>query len=118
MEPYGDWAEEDQAYLYDRGLVAGAAQRVLALVINLWGALDRKREMPIVPATPQVYFRDQEGQVWALSSELPSRFNPTAYEWDTRPAITGKARLLWPVCERLGAVGSRLGAALNSCPCA
>ena len=28
LEPYGNWDGTDLAYLYDRGLVVGAAQRV------------------------------------------------------------------------------------------
>ena len=39
------WEPEDLQYLYDQGLVVGAAQRLLATVINFWDALDRKREM-------------------------------------------------------------------------
>ena len=73
------------------------------LVVNFWDAFDHKREMPIVPATPEVYFRDREGHVWDLASELPTRFDPTGYEWDARLVITSlwpEVHLLWPVCER------------------
>ena len=38
------------AVLVIGALEVGAAQRVLATVVNFWDALDRKREMPIVPA--------------------------------------------------------------------
>ena len=47
--------------MYDQGLVVGAAQRALALVVNYWDALDRKREMPITLAPPEVHYRDSEG---------------------------------------------------------
>ena len=80
--------------------MAGLAQRVLALAIHFWDALERKREKPVVPATPDVFSLDGEGHVWDLSTQLPACFDHTAYEWDTRPAICG----LWPVarlvCER------------------
>ena len=55
LDPSGDWEPEDLRYLYDRGLVVGAAQRLLATVINFWDALDRKREMPIIPAAREVH---------------------------------------------------------------
>ena len=60
---------------------------MLALVFNFWDAFDSKLEMPVVPTMPEVYFRDWEGRVWDLSSQLLSRFDPTAYKWDTcRPS--------------------------------
>ena len=93
LEPYGDWASEDLVYLYDRGLLVG--------VINFWDAVDRKREMPIIPAAPEVHYRDSEGQMWDLAVRIPPRFDP--YEWGARLAIAGSwpgVSLVWPVCER------------------
>ena len=84
LDPYDDWDSTDLAHVYDPGLVVGAAQRVLALVINLWDALDRKREMPIIPAA-EVHF--SEGQTWDLAVRVPPRFDPTAYVWSARPAV-------------------------------
>ena len=103
LDPFGDWEPEDLRYCYDRGLVVGAAQRVLATVINFWDALDRKREMPIVPAAREVYYRDGDGRTWDLAIRVPARFDPASYEWGSRPAMAGLwpgASLLWPVCER------------------
>ena len=80
---------------------------VVALVVNFWDALERKHEMPVVLAVPEVLFRDPEGQVWDLFARLPSRLDRTVYEWDTRLAISGHwpaAGLLWPVCGRLMAL--------------
>ena len=48
--PSGEWEPKDLRYLYDRELVVGATQLVLAKVVYFWDALDRKREIPIVPA--------------------------------------------------------------------
>ena len=95
LDPYGDWEPEDLRYLCDRGLVLGAAQRVLATVVNFWDALDRKQEMPIV--------RDGDGRTWDLAVRVPARFDPASYAWGSRPAMAGLwpgASLLWPVCER------------------
>ena len=119
LDPFGDGEVEDLGYLYDRGLVVGAAQRVLALVVNFWDALDRKREMPIIPAAREVYYRDAHGQTWDLATRVPDRFDPTAYEWGAWPAMAGfwpGASLLWPVYERgrLTALPSCLQG--NSCP--
>ena len=103
LDPFGDWEPEDLQYLYDRGLVVGAAQRLLATMINFWDALDRKREMPVIPAAREVYYRDGDGQTWDLAIRVPMRFDPTSYEWGSRPAMAGSwpgASLLWPVCER------------------
>ena len=89
--------------MYDLGLVVGAAQRVLALVVNFWDALDRKREMPIIPAARKVYYRDVHGQTWDLATWVPVSRDPVAYEWGARPAMAGfwpGASLLGPVCER------------------
>ena len=36
LDPFGDWEPEGLGYLYDRGLVVGAAQGVLAMVVNFW----------------------------------------------------------------------------------
>ena len=72
-------------------------------MINFWDALDRKREMPIIPAAREVHYRDTWGQTWDRSVRVPERFDPTAYEWGARPAMAGAwpgASLLWPVCER------------------
>ena len=55
----------------------------------------------IVPAAPEVVFRDPEGQVWDLSVRLPSRFDPMAYKWDTRLAISGH----WPAARLLKTEG-------------
>ena len=103
IDPYGEWEPEDLRYLYDRGLVVGAAQRVLATVVNFWDALDRKREMPIVPAAREVYYRDEDGHTSDLATRVPARFDPTSHVWGSRPAMAGLwpgASLLWPVCER------------------
>ena len=103
LYPSRDWEPEDLQYLYDRGLVVGAAQRLLATIINFCDALDRKREMPIIPAAREVHYRDTWGQTWDLSVRVPERFDPTAYESGARPAMAGVwpgASLLWPVCER------------------
>ena len=76
---------------------------MLALVVNFWDALDRKREMPIMPAAREVYSRDGDGQTWDVAIWVPKRFDPASYEWGSRPAMAGfwpGASLLWPVCER------------------
>ena len=81
----------------------GAAQRLLALVVNFWDALDRKREMPIISAAREVHYQDAWGQTWDLPVRVPERFDPTAYEWGARLAMAGfwpGASLPWPVCER------------------
>ena len=83
--------------------MVGAAQRLLATIINFWDALDRKREMPIIPAAREVYYRDGDGHTWDLAVRVPARFDPTSYEWGSRPAMAGLwpgASLLWPVCTR------------------
>ena len=103
LDPFGDWEVEDLGYMYDRGLVVGAAQHLLALVVNFWDALYGKREMPIIPAAREVYYRDAHGQTWDLATRVPVSCNPAAYEWGARPAMAGfwpRASLLWPVCER------------------
>ena len=103
LDPFGDWEVEDLVCLYDQGLMVGAAQRMLALVVNFWDALDRKREMPIIPAAREVHYRDGDGQTWDLAIRVPERFDPTAYEWGAGPAMAGfwpGASLLWPVCKR------------------
>ena len=64
-----------------------SAQRLLALVVNFWDALDRKREMPIIPAAREVHYRDDGGKTWDLSNLVPKRFDPTAYEWGARPTM-------------------------------
>ena len=89
MDPYSDWDSTNLLYLYDRGLVAGVAQGVLALVINFWDALDRKQDMPIIPTAPEVHYRDGDRQVWDLAVWVMPWFDPTAYEWGARPAIAG-----------------------------
>ena len=86
-------------HLYNRGVVAGAVQHLLALVINLWDALDSKREMPIILAAPEVHYRDSEGQVWDSAVRIPPWFDLAACEFGARPAIAGSwpwVRLLWP----------------------
>ena len=93
------------SYVYVRPWAggAGAALRVVALKVNFGDNIERKREMPVVPSAPKVFFWDSKGQVWDLSAQLLLRLNPMAYEWDTRPAVSGHwpaARLLWLVCER------------------
>ena len=103
LDPFGDWKPEDVGYLYDRGLVVGAAQRWLAIVVNFWDALDRKREMPVIPAAREVYYRDGDGQTWDLAIRVLERFDPTSYEWGSWPSMAGfwpGASLLWAVCER------------------
>ena len=93
LDPYGKWEPEDVGYLYYRGLVA---------VINFWDDLDGKREMPIVPAAREVYYRDEDGQRWDLATWVPARFDPTSHVWGSRPAMVGLwpgASLLWPACE-------------------
>ena len=65
----------------------GAAQRVLAIVINYWNALDRNREMPIIPAVREVYYRDGDGQTWDLAIRVPKRFDPASYEWGSGPTM-------------------------------
>ena len=103
LDPFGDWEPVDLGYLYDRGLVVGAAQRVLAIVVNYWDALDRKRKMPIIPAAREVYYRDGDGQTWDLAIQVPKRFDPASYEWGSRLAMAGfwpGASLLWPICNR------------------
>ena len=78
-------------------------QRVLAIVVNFWDALDCKRGMPVIPAAREVYYRDGDGQTWDLAIRVPERFDPTSYEWGSRPAMAGfwpGASLLQPVCER------------------
>ena len=87
IDPYGEWEPEDVRYLYDRGLVVGAAQRVLATVVNFWDTLDRKREMPIVPAAREVYYRDEDGHTWDLAARVPARFDLTSHVWGSRPAM-------------------------------
>ena len=103
LDPFRDWEAEDLGYLYDRGLVVGAAPRLLSIVVNFWDALDRKREMPIIPAAREVYYRDAHRQTWDLATRVPDSFDPTAYEWGARPAMAGfwpGASLPLPVCER------------------
>ena len=103
LDPFGDWEPKELGYLYDRGLVVGAAQRVLAIVVNYWDALDRKREKPIISAAREVYYRDGDGQTWDLAIRVPKRFDPASYELGSRPAMAGflpGASLLWPICER------------------
>ena len=76
---------------------------MLAAVVNFWDALDRNREMPIVPAAREVYYRDDDGHTWDLAIRVPARFHPTSHVWGSRPAMGGLwpgASLLWPVCER------------------
>ena len=109
-DPSGDWEAEDLRYLYDRGLVVGAAQRVLAAVINVWDGLDRKQEMPIVPAAREVYYQDGDGRTWDLAIWVPASFDLTSYAWGMRLAIAGvwpAAGLLWSLCER-GRLSARL----------
>ena len=89
LDPFGDSEPEDLRYCYDGGLVVGASQRVLATVINFWDALDRKREMPIVPAAREVYYRDGDGRTWDLAIRVLARFDPASYEWGSRPASAG-----------------------------
>ena len=103
LDSFGDWEVKDLVYVYDWGLVVGAAQRMLALVVNFWDALDRKCEMPIIPAARQVHYRDDDRQTWDLAIRVPGRFDPTAYEWGAGLAMAKfwpGASLLWPVCER------------------
>ena len=103
LDPFGDWEPEDLGYLYDRGLVLGAAHRVVAIVVNYWDSLDRKREMPIIPAAKEVDYRDDDGHTWDLAIRVPRRFDPSSYEWGCQPAMASfwpGASLLWPVCER------------------
>ena len=82
IEPYKDLADANWVYLFDRGLVAGAAQRVVTLVMNSRDTLDHNWVMPVMPATPEVYFRGPEGRSWDLSIRLPTARGPrpTAYE--------------------------------------
>ena len=103
IDPCGEWEPEDVQYLYDRGLVVGAAQRLLATFVNLWDALDRKRERPIIPAAREVYYREGDGHTWDLAVRVSARFDPTSHLWGSRRAMAGLwpgASLLWPVCER------------------
>ena len=93
LDPSGNCEPENLQYLYDRGLVVGAAHRLLATIINFWDALDRKRD----------YYRDGEGHTLDLAVRVPARFDRASYEWGSRPAMAGSwpgASLLWPVCER------------------
>ena len=69
--------------------MVGAAQRMLALVANFWAALDRKREMPIIPAAREVHYRDDDGKTWDVAIRVLKRFDPTAYEWGA-PASYGR----------------------------
>ena len=62
FHPIGDWEVADHVYLYDRSLLVGAAKRMLALVVTFWDAFDGKCEMPIIPATREVHYRDDHGQ--------------------------------------------------------
>ena len=83
--------------------MVGAAERVLSPVVNFCDALDRNREMPVIPAAREVYCRDGDGQTWDLAIRVPERFDPTSYEWGSRPAMAvfwPGVSLLWPVCER------------------
>ena len=76
---------------------------MLTLVINFWDALERKHEMPVIPAAPKVHYRDSEGQTWELAFRVQPRFDLAAYESGASPArasIWPGASLLWPVCER------------------
>ena len=77
--------------MYDCGLVAGAAHRVVALVVNFWDALDRKPEMPVVPSEPEVVFGDPEGHVWDLSTRLlgypPGHLQPLAHSAATMAGV-------------------------------
>ena len=112
IDPYGEWEPEDLRYLYDRGLAAGAAQRVLATVVNFWNALDGERQMPTVPAAREAYYRDEHGHRWDLATRVPARFDQTSHVWRSRPAMAQLwpgASLLSPVCER-----ERLSAVLLS----
>ena len=89
--------------MYDRGLVVGAAQRLSALMVNFWDALDRKREMPIIPAAKEVYYRDDDRHMWDVAILVPKCFDSTSYDWGSRQAMAGcwpGASLLWSVCER------------------
>ena len=89
LDPFGDSEVEDLGYMYDWGLVVGAAQSVLALVVTFWDAMDHKREMPILPAAREVYYRDGDGQTWDLAIRVPKRFDPASYEWGSRLACCG-----------------------------
>ena len=87
----------------------GAAQRVLATVVNFSDALDRKREMPVVPAAREVYYRDDDKRTWDPAICVPAGFHPASNPWGSRPAMAGlwpEASLLLPVCKcgRLSAV--------------
>ena len=73
LDPFGDWEPEDLGYLYDPGLVVWAAQRVLAIVVNYWDALNRKCEMPVIPAVKEVYYRDAHEQTWDLATPRVGR---------------------------------------------
>ena len=80
----------------------GAAHRVLAIVVNYWDALDRKREMPVIPAAKEVYYRDAHGQTWDLATRVPDSCDPIAYEWGAPPGMATVwpgASLLWPIYE-------------------
>ena len=88
LDPSGDCEPEDLQCLYDRGLVVGAAQRLLATIINVWDALDRKREMPIIPAAREVYYRDGDGHTSNLAVRVPEDL--------TRPPMSGGVARRWP----------------------
>ena len=95
-------AVPDRVYMYDRGVVVGAAQHMVSLGVNFWDVVQRKWDMPIMVVTPEVLFRDLEVQVWDVSARLPLCFEPKACDRDARLAISSHrlaARLLWPVCE-------------------
>ena len=80
LDPFGELKPENLQYLSDRGLVVGAAQRILATVRNFWDALDCKQAMPVIPAAREVYYRDGDGQTLDLAIRVPARFDPTSYE--------------------------------------
>ena len=60
LEPYSHRGSEELRYLHDRGLAAGADHPVLALIIRF---SEGKREMAIVPAVPEVHYRNSRGHV-------------------------------------------------------
>ena len=54
MEPYRDLADTDRGCMSGRRLVARAAQRVVALVVNFWEALEHKRDVRCTGHTQSV----------------------------------------------------------------
>ena len=91
-------------------------------LVNFWDALERKRDMPIVPATPEVFFQDLEGRVWDQSTPLPalqshgvrmgyppSHFHPLARSTAPSAGLSARATHSAPA---IGAAGTaRLGGA-------